>query len=86
SPAGTGMIIQILGKDNKILNEYMVIVLFDVDGNGKIQAADARLALRASVELENLSGVYKTAADTDGDGVIKAADARKILRTSVGLE
>ena len=82
---GTGMIIQILEKDSSVLREYKAIVLYDVDGNGEIQAADARLALRASVSLETLEGVYKTAADTDGDGAVKAADARTILRRSVGL-
>jgi hypothetical protein len=60
----------------------------DVDGNGKIEAYDARLALRASVELE----VYEKgsrqfmAADVIRDNVITAADARMILRACVGLE
>ena len=82
---GTGMIVQILAKDSSVLREYKVIVPCDVDGNGEIQATDARLALRASVNLEKVEGVYKTAADTDGDGSINASDARTILRRSVGL-
>ena len=83
---GTGMKIQILGKDNTVINEYKVIVLYDVDGNGQIQAADARSALRASVKLETLTGVYLFAADIDSSGKAEAADARKILRKSVGLD
>ncbi len=63
--------------------DYM---LGDVDMNGEIQAADARLALRTSVGLETLSVVQKKAADIDKNGEIKAADARLILRASVGLE
>lgn len=59
---------------------------FDVDGNGKISAADARLALRASAGLESLSIFAQSAADVDGNGKITAADARKILRKSAGLE
>lgn len=58
----------------------------DVDGDGFVKAADARLALRASVGLENLSDAARKAADADFDGNIKAADARLILRASVGLE
>ncbi len=58
----------------------------DVDKNGSITAADARLALRSSVGLENLSAAQKKAADADGNGTITAADARLILRASVGLE
>ena len=61
-------------------------ILGDIDGDGAIKAADARLALRASVGLETLSETQKKAADADFDGVIKAADARLILRASVGLE
>ncbi len=60
--------------------------LGDVDGDGFIKAADARLALRASVGLEKLSDEAIAAADADRDGQIKAADARLILRASVGLE
>jgi len=63
--------------------DYM---LGDVDMNGEIKAADARLALRASVGLETLSEIQKKAADVDKNGEIKAADARLILRASVGLE
>ena len=53
-----------------------------------MDAADARLALRASVRLEPLDGDLFgfPAADMDGDGEISAADARAILRASVGLE
>lgn len=57
----------------------------DVDLNGKIEAADARLALRTAVKLETLEGEGFRAADLDGDGSITTADARLILRLSVGL-
>lgn len=60
--------------------------LGDVDMNGIVQAADARLALRASVGLQELSTEAFVLADADKNGVIQAADARLILRTSVGLE
>ena len=54
----------------------------DIDGDGKISAADARLVLRMSVGLENII----RSADVDGDGKVSAADARLVLRVSVGLE
>ncbi len=61
--------------------------LGDVDADGRITASDARLALRASVGLEEYTaGSAKfVAADADRDGVITAADARLLLRVSVGL-
>ncbi len=60
--------------------------LGDVDGNGTITAADARLALRASVGLEKFSVKQIIAADVDGKSGLTASDARLILRASVGLE
>jgi uncharacterized protein YcbK (DUF882 family) len=56
----------------------------DVDGNGKITAADARLALRASAKLENLTDKQKKSADIDGDGKVTAKDAREILQKASG--
>lgn len=58
----------------------------DVDGNGKVLANDARLALRASASLETLEGVAFLAADVDGNGKILANDARQILRFSAQLQ
>lgn len=51
----------------------------DVDGNGKVTAADARLALRNSAGLEKLTSEQKQAADVNNDGKVTAADAKKIL-------
>ncbi len=60
----------------------------DVDGNGKADSADARLALRASVGLETIREGTNAfaAADSNHDGRIGSDDARLILRASVGLE
>ena len=62
--------------------------LGDVDADGSVTAADARLALRRAVELETFArgGAQYTAADADRDGTVTAADARLILRAAVGLE
>lgn len=84
--AGTGMKIQILGKDSAVLSEYTVIVIYDVNGNGTIDAADARLVLRASVGLEEISNEYFIASDINNTGALEASDARSILRKSVGLD
>ncbi len=68
------------------LNIAFAAAIGDVDGNGKITAADARIALRASVGLENLTADQIKVADVDGKPGIAASDARLILRASVGLE
>ena len=58
----------------------------DVNGDGKVTAADARTILRAASKLENLSEEQKKTADVNNDGKITAADAREVLRKSSGLE
>ena len=60
----------------------------DVNNDGRVTAADARLALRRAVGLETYAPESREfkACDVDGNGKITAADARKILRAAVGLE
>ncbi len=63
--------------------------LGDIDGNNFVDAADARLALRIAVGLEDRMGPgtpQYAAADADGNGTVEAADARILLRVAVGLE
>ena len=60
----------------------------DPDADGQITSADARLALRSSVKLENYAegSAQFLAADYDKNGKIESADARAILRVSVSLD
>lgn len=58
----------------------------DVDGDGDIQADDARLALRASARLVKLSDAQLVAADVNEDTFVFANDARQILRVSARLQ
>ena len=60
----------------------------DVDDDGKITAADARLALRRAVDLETYPEGSREfiACDVDKDGKVTAGDARIILRVAVDLE
>ena len=66
----------------------------DIDNDGSVTAADARIALRASVGLytdgdktydfsEHSRALLK--ADSDKNGAVEASDARSILRAAVGL-
>ncbi len=58
----------------------------DANLDGKVDASDARIILRASVGLDILSLEESPYADSDCDGRITATDARFALRLSVGLE
>ena len=57
----------------------------DVDEDGAVTAGDARLALRQSVGLADLSPRQLAAADVSGTGAVTPDDARAILRLSVKL-
>ncbi|MBR3596380.1 MAG: InlB B-repeat-containing protein [Clostridia bacterium] len=58
----------------------------DIDLDGSVSSADARLALRNSVGLEDIKGRAFHWGDIDADGIMSSADARNILRMSVALE
>ncbi len=61
--------------------------LGDPDNDWQITAADARLALRRSVSLDDhLSEAQIKAMDVNRDGEVTAADARLILRAAIRLE
>ncbi len=80
---GTGMILTMADGSKK-----EIVVCGDADGDGKISASDARLALRASVGLESYKedSCYYKAANVESNDKMSASDARLILRASVGLE
>ncbi len=64
-------------------------VLFgDVDQDGKVTTADARLVLRRAIDLENYGPdtVQYLVSDVDFNGNVTPADARLILRAAIGLE
>ena len=58
----------------------------DVNYDGKLTAADARLILRATARLELFTADQLKLADLTADGKVTASDARKALRKSAGLE
>lgn len=65
---------------------YISIEEGDIDGDGKVTAADARKILRISAGLEKVSGQEALNADVNNDGVINAADAREALLIAAGLK
>ncbi|MCR5782730.1 MAG: dockerin type I repeat-containing protein [Clostridia bacterium] len=62
------------------------LIAGDVNFDGNVSADDARLALRASARLEQLSADQTKCADVIRDGKVSADDARLILRASARLE
>lgn len=58
----------------------------DINCDGKVTSADARLALRTSAKLEALTEIQTKNADVNGKDGVTSADARLILRVSAKLE
>ena len=65
--------------------DYTEFIPGDVDGDGVVTAADARIVLQASSRLITLTPEQFKRADVLGDGQITAALARTILNMSAGL-
>lgn len=62
------------------------ILLGDLNFDGKVQTADARLVLRYVAKLDSLTPKQLQVADMDGDGKVSASDARIILRIAAKLQ
>lgn len=75
-----------LVKVHFAVSDHGYVLIGDISGDDEILANDARLALRASARLEDLSEAQMTAADVDGSGEVQADDARQILRYSAKLQ
>lgn len=66
--------------------DEMEIGMGDVNGDGIVTAADARLILRRAARLVTFTMEQDALADVNKDGQVTAADARKVLRVSAKLE
>jgi len=58
----------------------------DVNVDGRINASDARIVLRAGAQLDEISSEQVIIGDMDNNSKITAADARKILRIASQLD
>ena len=60
----------------------------DANGDGRVNAIDARIILRISAQLDSMENYNQPLAvfDLTGDGKVNAIDARKALRIGAQLE
>ena len=58
----------------------------DVNGDGKVDSADAMLVMKCDAGLLSLSNDEIKRADLNGDGKIDSCDAVYILRIAAGLK
>ena len=70
--------------ENPVVPPAPQVVYGDIDGDGKVTAADALEVLKSVVGKTTLTDEQFTAADTDGNDKADAADALNILKKVVG--
>lgn len=80
---GTGMIVKLF-VHNVVVDQKVIVVKGDTDGNGEINAIDALKVVNHIIETELLSGCYLVAAETTEDNVINAIDALRIVNHIIG--
>lgn len=67
-----------------VANTY--VLAGDIDSDGDVTTADARIALRIAIGLDPLNDVILWRADMNDDGRVGTDDARMILRIAIRLE
>ncbi len=72
--------------DNSLLYVFREYRTGDLNENGIIEAADARICLRTAANLQEIVSNKRFTADVNKDGLVNSADARIILRASAGIE
>lgn len=65
---------------------YTVIILGDVNLDGRVNASDARSILRITARLDSATELSNLAANCDGKANVTAADARVVLRVAAKLQ
>ncbi len=79
------MIVKLFIND-RVVDQKVIVVKGDTDGNGEINAIDALKVVNHIIETEKLTGCYLVAAETTNDTTINALDALRIVNHIIGNE
>lgn len=70
----TGTIVQTLSSSRTVIDEYIIVILGDVNGDGAIDGFDAITIDLYIANLHELTGAYLEAADINQDGLVDDSD------------
>lgn len=70
----------ILGSLASVVFGAPAVIKGDINGDGRITIADARMVLKLVMKPDSATSAQKAAADVDGDGKITLKDARLLLQ------
>ena len=82
---GTGTKARLI-DGSKTVDEKIIVVTGDMNGDGKINNRDASMIIRYLVDKEVASLAQLTAIDVNGDGKVNNRDASMVARYLVGKE
>lgn len=57
----------------------------DLDGNKKVELADAQIVLKSALKIINIEAIKSKSADVDANGKIELSDAQKILKYALKI-
>ncbi len=80
----TGMSAVIKDSSGKITSQYQIVVRGDINGDGKINSADALAIQRHIVESRIIKDAYLAAADINQDGRVNSLDVLYVQKHIVG--
>lgn len=70
----TGTIVQTLSSSRTVIDEYIIVILGDVNGDGAIDGFDVITIDLYIANLRELAGAYLEAADINQDGLVDDSD------------
>lgn len=70
----TGTIVQTLSSNRTVIDEYTIVILGDVNGDGAIDGFDAITIDLYIANYHELTGTYLEAADINQDGLVNNSD------------
>ncbi len=73
----------VLTVNSTIISEHTVLLKGDIDSDGNLTTADARITLASTIGMTSLNSWQSVIADFNTDGEINTADARDLLRASL---
>ena len=82
----TGTTIKLYNSENEVIDEVTLVVVGDVDGDGRTSIADASHIVRSLIGKESMEGIFLMAADVNADGDVNNKDASLIMRFNVNKE
>ncbi len=82
---GTGDILRVYDTDKALHASYPVVIVGDVNGDGKITSLDLRIAQKHILKVTALDGYYLTAADSSKDKSLTSLDLRITQKFILGV-